>query len=427
MTIYYVSINGIDTNPGTLLLPYKTLQKGVDKLSPGDTLFLRGGNYNQKVKVNNSGTSSAPITVSPYNGEHVIIDGTGLNPNVWPNMLLTLEGKYINVKDIELIFPAGSVILVDRNASYCLLNNLVVHNANNNGVVIKGDNNIVENSKFYDCMKINSTNNHSWGGTIAIGESKSSHFGLNTIVRNCDVYQSWGEGILGMYTEGLLIDDNRVWDNWAEDIYLDQCSLSTVQNNKVYYTDDPKFWRDGAPASGIYLSNENLTAGYPVGHDRLISKNIISGAKWGIMFWTGYAPGSALINDTISGNTIVNFDPGSTGIKIGLPNNTKHKNTVISDNMIIVPKGTPIVNQSSTGITLKNNVEDINMSVLTDTQSLLTEIETAITGFQAESDTRAAEIVTAQQAKAVVDAEIVTYGQLKSKCQEMINLLLVKP
>src|SRR6187397_2019851 len=42
---YYVAPGGNDSNPGTMELPFATLQRGHDIASAGDTIWIRGGTY----------------------------------------------------------------------------------------------------------------------------------------------------------------------------------------------------------------------------------------------------------------------------------------------------------------------------------------------------------------------------------------------
>src|SRR3990170_5581953 len=75
-TTVYLSVNGSDSNSGTLNSPWKTLAYALTKLSPGDTLYLRGGIYYETgISVSPRGTASAPITVRSYPGERAIWDG----------------------------------------------------------------------------------------------------------------------------------------------------------------------------------------------------------------------------------------------------------------------------------------------------------------------------------------------------------------
>jgi hypothetical protein len=72
----YVSPNGDDTSTGTIHSPLETIQEGVNRALAGDTIFLRAGSYHETVDfMGKHGTSGAPISVTSYNGEAVILDG----------------------------------------------------------------------------------------------------------------------------------------------------------------------------------------------------------------------------------------------------------------------------------------------------------------------------------------------------------------
>jgi len=74
---YYVSTSGNDTNPGTLALPFATIQKAADTMSAGDTCYLRGGTYRDQITMNAlNGSTINPFRFENYNGEEVLIDGT---------------------------------------------------------------------------------------------------------------------------------------------------------------------------------------------------------------------------------------------------------------------------------------------------------------------------------------------------------------
>jgi hypothetical protein len=49
---YYVSPSGNDANPGTLAQPFKTLQKALPLLKPGETLIVRAGEYDAGLGIN---------------------------------------------------------------------------------------------------------------------------------------------------------------------------------------------------------------------------------------------------------------------------------------------------------------------------------------------------------------------------------------
>ena len=75
---YYVSPSGSDVHAGlgpAAAAALRTVQAGVDRLRPGDTLLVRRGTYRETVVFPSSGAPGEPITVKPYKDETVVITG----------------------------------------------------------------------------------------------------------------------------------------------------------------------------------------------------------------------------------------------------------------------------------------------------------------------------------------------------------------
>ena len=66
---------GDDAAPGTEAAPWKTVNHALQHLSPGDTLYLRGGTYHENVYCAVVGEPDAPVTVRSFPGELAVIDG----------------------------------------------------------------------------------------------------------------------------------------------------------------------------------------------------------------------------------------------------------------------------------------------------------------------------------------------------------------
>lgn len=94
---------GNDTGEGTEKAPWKSLAVATRRLQPGDTLYLRGGTYYEKVSLTRSGTPEAPITIASYPGEMAIIDG-GLREfyespaTSWEPFAGGAEGEFVSTK-----------------------------------------------------------------------------------------------------------------------------------------------------------------------------------------------------------------------------------------------------------------------------------------------------------------------------------------
>jgi hypothetical protein len=95
--------HGDDAKDGSEKAPWKTLVYAARQLKPGDTLYLRGGTYYEKVALTRSGTAEAPITLASYPGELAVIDG-GLREfyespaTSWEPLGGGAEGEFVSTK-----------------------------------------------------------------------------------------------------------------------------------------------------------------------------------------------------------------------------------------------------------------------------------------------------------------------------------------
>jgi parallel beta-helix repeat protein len=98
----FVSPAGDDGADGSYDAPWATVNASVDKLKPGDTLYIREGTYNENVSMTNiSGTEKDGIIhVASYQDEAAIIDGGGGEDDA----VFTLTNcEYITIEGLELI------------------------------------------------------------------------------------------------------------------------------------------------------------------------------------------------------------------------------------------------------------------------------------------------------------------------------------
>jgi len=73
--LFVDAAKGDDANDGSLAKPWKTLAHAIPKLQPGDTLYLRGGTYYERVTCKLSALANKPITVRAFPNELPVIDG----------------------------------------------------------------------------------------------------------------------------------------------------------------------------------------------------------------------------------------------------------------------------------------------------------------------------------------------------------------
>ncbi len=77
-TSYFVDPAGDDANVGTTETdPWATMAYAVSQLSAGDTLYVRGGRYEESdIEIGVAGTPASPITIVNYPGEQPVLDGS---------------------------------------------------------------------------------------------------------------------------------------------------------------------------------------------------------------------------------------------------------------------------------------------------------------------------------------------------------------
>ena len=70
---FFVSSTGSDTNSGTRARPWRTIEKALSTLRPGQRALVGGGTYTENLTINRAGTSAEPITLAAYPGATVVL------------------------------------------------------------------------------------------------------------------------------------------------------------------------------------------------------------------------------------------------------------------------------------------------------------------------------------------------------------------
>jgi hypothetical protein len=111
---FYVATSGNDSNQGTFEQPWKSIQKGFNQLSPGDTLYIRGGTYSPTGKVSDGnisaamvrgkkGTAAKMFCVFAYPGELPVIDCRNMTDPDFSRAGIMLTGcDYWYIRGIQI-------------------------------------------------------------------------------------------------------------------------------------------------------------------------------------------------------------------------------------------------------------------------------------------------------------------------------------
>jgi hypothetical protein len=104
-SIYFVSTTGSDEHPGTQDSPWRSLAHAVGVVQPGDTVYVRGGTYVERLTLQTSGTKNSPITFSNYPGETPVLSGESLSlgDNDTQNALVVLQNvSYVRIEGFSI-------------------------------------------------------------------------------------------------------------------------------------------------------------------------------------------------------------------------------------------------------------------------------------------------------------------------------------
>jgi hypothetical protein len=110
----YVATNGSDgSGDGSSDAPYATVNKAVSVASPGDTIALRNGTYNQRAYINNwnSGDANNLLTIKAENAGMATLAGVS-------NTLYIVDinnSSWIVIQDLFVQYAAGHTVPGDRN------------------------------------------------------------------------------------------------------------------------------------------------------------------------------------------------------------------------------------------------------------------------------------------------------------------------
>ena len=359
---YYVATNGNDNFTGTIDSPWLTLRRAAKTMTAGDTTYVRGGTYCEFVRFSASGTSNQPIQMLAYPNEVPIIDGARLggcmnlatnnSPKFQAFMMIAPTAHYITLSGFTLCNGLQGIASHGSNA---VIRNMTISNIWQHGILVGGDNSLVENNFV---TKASLANNLAVGIVAANLNFDPEHpLARHIIIRgNTASYIGFGEGILTWMTDGTLIESNVVYDCGAENIYISDARNTLCKYNLSYFT--PKtISKNDFERQVLRLSDEEVT--WPRSSGNLVINNLFLNGNHTNAFldafnWTRKGTeGTALFGDVIANNTFVNVEL-DTGPRL---NRGQNVGSLIQNNIFYRNDGRPLAKiPSKTGLTFSNNL-----------------------------------------------------------------------
>ncbi|QEU68973.1 carbohydrate-binding protein [Streptomyces galilaeus] len=295
-TALYVAPNGTDGAAGTQAAP-TTLTSAISRITPGGTIYLRGGTYSHAqtvtIPAGNNGTAADRTELLAYPGETPVLNFSAQAEDP-ANRGLAVNGSYWHVKGI------------------------VVERAGDNGIFVGGSNNIFErtvtrfnrDTGLQLSRMLSSTPSSQWPSNNLILSAESHD--------NADSDGEDADGFAAKLTSGpgnvfrYAVAHNNIDDGW--DLYTKPdtgpIGVVTIEDSLAY---DNGTLSDGSQAGNGDRNGYKL-GGEDIGVNHIVRRSIAyHNGKHGFTYNSN--PGSMKVSDNISIDNAqrnFNFDAGTS-------------------------------------------------------------------------------------------------------------------
>jgi hypothetical protein len=280
-TSFYVATTGDDSNSGTEGAPWRTVQHAANTVRAGNTVYVRGGIYEELVSINASGdASNGFITFKSYPGETAVLDATTFTPTGRTGVLTIQNKSYVRIEGFEIrnfrtsehrLVPLGVNVIGSGSHIELLKNN--VHHIENNfegreapgrggnafGIAVYGtDVQMPISDLVIDRNEVHHLKTGSSESLVVNGNVSNFHITHNVVHDNNNI----GIDVIG-------------FERTAPDPTVDQARDGVVSGNLVY-----NITSRGNPA---YRNDESSDGIYVDGGTRiLIEQNVVHDVDFGI-------------------------------------------------------------------------------------------------------------------------------------------------
>lgn len=239
---WYVAPTGNDANNGSKRKPLKTIAAALQRVNPGDTVFLREGSYGEFVVPTRSGKPGKMITLKSYPGEIAKIDGSDLYIKGWGNALVQVNNiDYMQFENLHICHAHDSENNTDPEGIYIT--------GTSGNITFRG-------CKVYDikndCPLVDAKGDwRSAHAILVLGTDDNTPI-RNLLIEKCEIFEIHSGTSEAFTLAGNVVDftiqDNEVHDvenigiiiaggdnlNPKGDISVNYARNGVVRRNKVY-------------------------------------------------------------------------------------------------------------------------------------------------------------------------------------------------
>ncbi len=369
---YYTDNRVSSSGNGSNTSPFKSIQEGIDRLSPGDTLLIRGNSvgliYNEGLSLPINGNTTQEMIVKAYPNEKVVITGTA-------GTRLNLNRDYWVFQDLTVDQGNATSDAIKVNGDHIVLRNLEIRNGQREGISIENATFItIEDSYIHNFFWID-------GGTrrdahcIMIDTDRSPSI-TDIMIRGNTIEKCSGDGIqifgetgqaITSYAKNIQILDNVFIDGSSQSgqtenaldfkagdtVLVKGNTMTGYKNNKTIVVQKGcrnitiEENRIGDGLSGIEMRQEG-GASFIQENNSVIKNIIYDMTSYALKF-------DGLKNLTVVNNTLVNIGSNAFRFESGLGGSVPSVDGGLMKNNLVYLSGNPSIKSPFSNLDISHN------------------------------------------------------------------------
>jgi nitrous oxidase accessory protein NosD len=231
---WFVSPSGNDTAQGTRQKPLRTISKALTLVGPGEIVRVQAGTYTEKLELDTrvkAGTAAAPITLSGEGNPKLVPTSSG-----W--FMVHVQRPHWRIEGFELDVRGQRQVAVTFSGDTegtVLANNHLHHGAFGSGISTdSGARGVTIQDNHIHHFARGSDDSH---GVVIAPTSR------DITVRGNDIHDNSGDSVQCLGPEGfsnnapargVLIEDNRMYNNRENAVDIKTCHDVTVRGNRMH-------------------------------------------------------------------------------------------------------------------------------------------------------------------------------------------------
>lgn len=263
---FHVDIAGDNGNDGSAAAPWKSIQYAMEIASPGDTVLIHRGNYDEPLYLEVSGEEDAYITFRNFGDDVVIIDGGDFSST---SMLEISNKHHVSIEGLSFRnFEKNDAIgiLIEGESDHIRIKNCKI-----SGIHFSSDPNaeINDNTNSQPLIVYGTQADHAITDLEIIGneifDCRTGYSEALAVNGNVDGFTIQGNLVHDITNIGIDVIGH---EGTCSDPTKDQARNGIISENTTYNCLSPY-----ATSAGIYVDG---------GKDLIIERNLVYDNQWGI-------------------------------------------------------------------------------------------------------------------------------------------------